>query len=116
MATACAFSSSWSFSASSNADPDPCAAAPLIAAAQVNGGAVAIDADEFVATPAGVLETKLIHVKAETGVHVLNAEDWLAIFKKDKTRFVRAHPFDFPFASSGFAQGRLRNTEGGSIG
>src|SRR5262249_29151362 len=69
-----------------HANPYPCAATPLSAAAKVNAGAVAIDTGEIVTTPAGVPETKFIHVKAETGVHVFNAENRLAILKADCDR------------------------------
>src|SRR6476620_6897426 len=80
-----------------HADPDPGAAASLVAAAQVHDGALARYAGEIMAAPVGIAKAKFIHVKAETGLHAFHAQDGLAVFEMDSdwaALWHRSPPFE----------------------
>lgn len=52
---------------------DPCAAEALAAAVQVDGGLIARDAREVIATPAHILKTQLVDIKPEAGLRIIHA-------------------------------------------
>src|SRR6476620_5484091 len=66
-----------------HADPDPGATATLAAAAQVDHRSSAADAGEVMAAPLGVLKAEQLHIEMQTGLHILHAQDGLAVFKVD---------------------------------
>ena len=64
-----------------DADPDPGAAASLAAAAQIDAGAVAVHGRKVLRAPTRVLKSQLVDVEGERGLHVLHAQDRLAVFE-----------------------------------
>ena len=55
----------------------------MTAAAKVNAGAVAVHGGEVVVAPTGVVESELVDVEAQAGLHVLDPQDGLAAFEVD---------------------------------
>jgi hypothetical protein len=67
-----------------DAEPDPGSAASLISFAEVDPGAIAVHAGKFVIPPGSILESELIDIEAEAGLHVFHAENGLAVFEVNR--------------------------------
>src|SRR5690349_11615610 len=64
-----------------HADPDPGAPASLIAAAEIDAGAITVHAGEVIAAPGSVLEAELPDIKMQAALHVFHAQDGRAVFE-----------------------------------
>jgi len=66
-----------------DADPDPGGAASLAAAAEIDAGTAAVHGRELVRAPTRILKSQFVDVEGERGLHVVNAQDRLAVFEVD---------------------------------
>src|SRR5215467_8467235 len=74
-----------------HADPDPCAAPSLAAAAQVDHRSSAGNAGEVSAAPLSVLKAEQVDIEMQAGPHAFHAQDRLAVFKVDGDRAGFSH-------------------------
>src|SRR6266481_3553009 len=64
-----------------HANPDPRSATALVTAAQIDDSAIARNAGEVLTAPACILKTEFAGIETQAGLHVLHAQDRLAVFK-----------------------------------